>query len=96
MDEWLRTSDNWPTFEENALRFIQDQLDYLENKVKNCVKTCIICDGPLECEMIKPSVCSKKLCIYSHEQYGLGADLTSEIRENPDVVDLLVTLACSA
>jgi len=41
--------------------------------------------------MIKPSVCSNSLCVHSHEQYGLGADVASEIRDSSDVVDLLIS-----
>lgn len=43
--------------------------------------------------MIKPSVCDNKVCTFSHEQYGLGADVASEIRDNHTVVDMLLTLA---
>lgn len=41
--------------------------------------------------MIKPAVCEKDLCVHAHEQYGLGADVASEIRDFPDVVDLLIS-----
>jgi hypothetical protein len=36
-------------------------------------------------------VCSKNLCVHAYEQYGIGADVTTEIRDNSDVVDLLIT-----
>jgi len=41
--------------------------------------------------MIKPAVCGDDLCVHSHEQYGLGADVCSEIKKSPDVVDLLIS-----
>jgi hypothetical protein len=46
--------------------------------------------------MIKPAVCAKNLCIHSHEQYGLGADVATEIRESSDVVDLLIGFTVAA
>jgi poly [ADP-ribose] polymerase 6/8 len=72
--------------------WILNVLDYIKKRIQNCTQTCIICDGPLPFEMIKPAVCGKNLCVHSHEQYGLGADVASEIRDNPDVVDFLICL----
>jgi len=46
--------------------------------------------------MMKPGVCDKNLCVRSHEQYGLGADVASEIRDTPDVVDLLISFCFAA
>lgn len=70
--------------------FIGKILDHLIWRIDNCTKTCIICDGELPFQMIKPAVCGKSLCVHSHEQYGLGADVASEVRDSPDVVDLLL------
>ena len=33
------------------------------------------------------------LCIASYEQYGLGSDIAAEVRYNPEVIYLLITLA---
>lgn len=41
--------------------------------------------------MIKPSVCGNALCVHSYEQYGLGADVATEIRDSADVVDALIS-----
>jgi len=71
--------------------FVGAILDHILERVSNCTKSCIICDGPLPFQMIKPAVCDKSLCVHSHEQYGLGADVVSELRDNPSVVDLLIS-----
>ena len=61
-------------------------------------------------EGLKPTVCSKQLCIFRHEQFGLGIDLESEIMKSmklrfkiktkiskgPDIVDLMITMAYTA
>lgn len=47
-------------------------MNYLVERIRNCTRTCIICDDPLPFQMVKPAVCDKNLCCHSHEQYGLG------------------------
>jgi len=95
LDDWLnggketKSKPNWPAKE--GVDFIGKVLDQILERVDNCTKTCIICDGPLPFQMIKPAVCDRNLCVHSHEQYGLGADVASELRDNPPVVDLLIS-----
>jgi len=100
MDDWLNgdkndknSKCNWPPKDDN---WVVDALKHLEQRILNCTKTCIICDGPLLAQMIKPSVCNKSLCVHSYETYGLGADVASELRESADVVDLLVSFCYGA
>src|SRR5690349_2679262 len=71
-------------------------MEYLIFKLQNCTKDCIICDSPLDFQMVKPTVCERKLCLFSHEQYGLGADVASTITHYPDLVDLLISLTSAA
>jgi len=56
----------------------------------------MICDDNMSFEGIRPTICSKSLCIFRHEQFGLGVDLDSEIENHPDVVDLMITMAYTA
>eukprot|EP01116_Phalansterium_solitarium_P004513 TRINITY_DN1553_c0_g1_i2.p1 TRINITY_DN1553_c0_g1~~TRINITY_DN1553_c0_g1_i2.p1 ORF type:complete len:305 (+),score=125.06 TRINITY_DN1553_c0_g1_i2:874-1788(+) len=46
--------------------------------------------------MLKPAVCDSPLCLYSHEHFGLGADVASFVRASPEVVDLLVSCCAAA
>mmetsp|Transcript_5957 Transcript_5957/g.8323 ORF Transcript_5957/g.8323 Transcript_5957/m.8323 type:complete len:599 (+) Transcript_5957:141-1937(+) len=94
LDDWLNQKGNWPA--KDPSQFILNVMNYLVERINNCTKTCIICDDALPFQMIKPAVCDKQLCTHSHEQYGLGADVASEIRDNPEVVDLLVSFAYAA
>lgn len=84
-----KSTPNWPPKPDN--RFIVNAINHCVLRINDCTKTCIICDGPLPFQMIKPSVCSNPLCVHSYEQYGLGADVATEIRDSSDVVDLLIS-----
>jgi hypothetical protein len=46
--------------------------------------------------MLKPTVCDKSLCLFSYNQYGLGADLASEIRNAGNIVDILISFTVAA
>jgi hypothetical protein len=50
----------------------------------------------LKIKSLKPTVCNKPLCLFSHEQYGLGVSLDIMLQQQPDVIDLLITLCSSA
>eukprot|EP01114_Cavostelium_apophysatum_P019380 TRINITY_DN6231_c0_g1_i1.p1 TRINITY_DN6231_c0_g1~~TRINITY_DN6231_c0_g1_i1.p1 ORF type:complete len:564 (-),score=140.41 TRINITY_DN6231_c0_g1_i1:26-1717(-) len=93
LNDWLNEPGNWPP---KDLHFIQKVMDHMIYTIKNCTKNCIICNDPLPFQMIKPAVCDNTLCVHSHEQYGLGADVASEIRDSPDVVDLLISFTIAA
>jgi hypothetical protein len=52
LDEWLNRKDSWPYKNED---WFTDVLKFVQSRIVNCTKTCVICDGPLPFEMIKPS-----------------------------------------
>eukprot|EP01080_Neovahlkampfia_damariscottae_P006918 gene6918-11081_t len=95
--------NQWPIKERVSKKtqkiYLYDLCLLLENIIKNCSAHCIICGEKLPYAGIKPVVCDKPLCLFSHEQYGLGVNIESEIIKHPDIVDLMVTLchaACSS
>lgn len=45
---------------------------------------------------MKPAVCGNPLCVFSHAQYGLGEDVSTFIRKNPEVADLLICTTYAA
>ena len=71
-------------------------INYAVERIQNCTKNCIICDSFLSLQMMKPAVCDNKLCLFSHEQYGIGADVASEIHHYSEVVDLLISFTAAA
>jgi hypothetical protein len=68
-------------------------LEHIERTIATCTTSCMICDGPLEYGGSKPVVCDKELCVYKYEELGLGADIAAEIRNAPEIVDLLISFA---
>ena len=60
-----------------------------------CTEFCLVCHCKTfdKFEALKPYVCSNELCLYQYMNYGMGPSLEHEIRSQPLVVDLLVSLA---
>lgn len=93
------TKKNWPFSEiqknENKKLF-QDLVNYTQNIIMNTSKKCMICEDVLPSEGLRPTICPKTLCVFRHEQFGLGVDLESTLLNQPDLVDLMITMAYSA
>jgi hypothetical protein len=70
--------------------------EFTENIILTCNDHCLICGKKVKYPGLKPTVCLKKLCLFTHEQFGLGVDLETEIMERGDIVDLLISFAYSA
>jgi len=79
-----------------GMNYMEYLLDYTEQVIKTSPSKCLICGGKLPFEGIKPMCCENQLCIFSHEQYGLGVDLESAIKKTPDVVDLFISMCYAA
>jgi len=75
--------------------FYKSLCDFVENIVLSCNDHCLICGKRVKYPGLKPTVCLKKLCLFTHEQFGLGVDLETELLERGDIVDLLITFAYS-
>lgn len=60
-----------------------------------CTEFCLVCHCKTfdNFEALKPYVCSKGLCLFQYMSLGMGPSLEHEIRTQPFVVDLLVSLA---
>ncbi|KAI0181535.1 hypothetical protein GGR52DRAFT_42602 [Hypoxylon sp. FL1284] len=69
---------------------IQFALHYLVN----CTDYCTICHRELKdkFDVLKPYVCGKPLCLYQYMNLGFGPSIESEIVNQPQVVDLLVSV----
>ena len=60
---------------------------------------CVICDdrhNQLLRAMLKPTVCSKELCVFQFQTLGIMSDVADSIETQPKVVDLLITMAKAA
>lgn len=60
-----------------------------------CTEFCLVCHCKTkDCfEALKPYVCSNGLCLFQYMTLGIGPSLEYEVRTQPYVVDMLVSLA---
>ena len=74
-----------------AMQFAMDQL-------KNCTEYCQACHARLSKShrSLKPTVCSRDLCLYQHISLGMGRSVEYEILCQPNVVDLLINFCYAA
>ncbi|KDQ20058.1 hypothetical protein BOTBODRAFT_184055 [Botryobasidium botryosum FD-172 SS1] len=71
---------------------------YLVRRLTLCTRYCTVCHNPidLQYEVLRPYVCSSKLCSYQYYVMGWGPSLEYEIIHNTVVVDLLLSLTYTA
>ena len=69
---------------------------FLEERLRSCNRTCLVCDAPLEYVSLKPATCSADLCVHGYNQYGLGLDVYNELLTNRRVADLLISVFYAA
>lgn len=86
----------WPIPSDKVKPTFEKFYETMYDRLKNCTKYCIICDNELGYVGLKPAVCDRQLCVFSHSQYGLGEDVGLFIQNNPEVTDLLICLCCAA
>mmetsp|Transcript_12956 Transcript_12956/g.16925 ORF Transcript_12956/g.16925 Transcript_12956/m.16925 type:complete len:583 (+) Transcript_12956:151-1899(+) len=67
-----------------------------EDVLKGVTKTCLVCAEEIPFEGPVPVVCDKDSCIFSHQQYAIGIDVELRIINNPEVVDLLISILYAA
>ena len=62
-----------------------------------CTEFCLVCHCRVRdsFEALKPYVCSSSLCLYQYMALGLGPSIEYEIRSQPYVVDMLISLTYS-
>ncbi|CAK7263267.1 hypothetical protein SEPCBS57363_000466 [Sporothrix epigloea] len=74
-----------------AMQFAMDQL-------KNCTHYCQACHSRLDKNhrSLKPTVCSRDLCLYQHISLGMGRSVEYEILCQSNVVDLLINFCYTA
>ncbi|EPE06278.1 ubiquitin conjugating enzyme [Ophiostoma piceae UAMH 11346] len=67
-------------------------MQFAVDRLRNCTKYCQSCYTELDknWQSLKPTVCSRELCLYQHIQIGLTQYLEYEILCQPAVIDLLI------
>ncbi|KAF8484084.1 hypothetical protein JB92DRAFT_3085748 [Gautieria morchelliformis] len=68
---------------------------YLVRRFMLCSRYCLVCHSRIATnfEALKPYVCDAGLCTYQYYALNIGTSIEYEICNNPQVVDLLVSLA---
>jgi len=95
-NDFLKKHCPLSTFNDDKKNYMEAILSLTENVIKNSPSYCIICGDKMSIVGLKPNVCEKQICIFSHEQYGLGIDIESAIKQDPELVDLMLTLCYAA
>jgi hypothetical protein len=73
----------------NNLAFI---IKYFCDELSNICKHCVLCKRPLNYHCVKPTICNNGLCQVQYVNMGIGFSLESEIIDNPETTDLLISL----
>jgi hypothetical protein len=70
-------------------------LDFLFDRLEKSYQYCSICHGPVQftAQAFKPFVCDKEICFFMLTELGFSVLMESEVRKNPEVTDLLLSLA---
>ncbi|KAI1471328.1 uncharacterized protein F4812DRAFT_174264 [Daldinia caldariorum] len=69
-------------------------MQFALRRLVRCTDYCTICHRRVKgnFEALRPYVCSNPLCLHQYMNIGLGPNIDFEIRSQPKVVDLLVSL----
>ena len=77
--------------------FLVQVVKYAELRLRTLNEFCVVCDDrQVLSTMLKPNVCSKDLCAFSFQALGVMANAADYIKTQPEVVDLLITMAKAA
>ncbi|KAJ5772170.1 hypothetical protein N7520_002699 [Penicillium odoratum] len=91
------TSDHYldTGFETTRTSFPLVAIQFTLRHFVRCTEFCLVCHCKTfdSFEALKPYVCSKGLCLFQYMNFGMGPNLEHDIRKQPNVVDLLVSLA---
>ncbi|XP_071845856.1 protein mono-ADP-ribosyltransferase PARP6-like isoform X2 [Apostichopus japonicus] len=91
-----KTAKQKPTLEYG---FLYQVIAYLNKRLITLSEFCVVCDEPHIFQngaMLKPAVCQRELCVFSHQTLGVMQDPSVNIAAGAEVVDLLVAMVVSA
>ena len=84
--------------EKESLSLPMVAMQFALRRLCKCTEYCMVCHQRLRAQYqtLKPFVCSDTLCSYQYFSLGLGPNLEHEIKCNPHVVDILISLFYAA
>jgi len=95
-NDYLKTNFPLDKVITDKKKFFEPLIAFVKDTIQESSKYCMICHKKTKYPGLKPPICKKIGCLSSHEKYGLGIDLEQEVKENPQVLDLLLCFAYSA
>ncbi|XP_031472094.1 protein mono-ADP-ribosyltransferase PARP6 isoform X5 [Phasianus colchicus] len=87
---------NVPTLEYG---FLVQIMKYAEQRIPTLNEYCVVCDEQHVFQngsMLKPSVCTRELCVFSFYTLGVMSGAAEEVATGAEVVDLLVAMCRAA
>ena len=97
--QFLRTGEMKQYQSQIVTGYNECPLLYLVLEIAECFidlsDHCCICRKPLE-PGVRPSVCDNTLCNFQFSQLGIGNSVSQEIKNDPDVADLVISLFAAA
>lgn len=82
-------------WEKRGEGFLSALAELLADRLANSGNHCLMCDAALPFPGLKPTVCDQSFCSFQLEEMGIGSSL-AQFEMDPEVADLLLTLAVSA
>lgn len=81
------------------LGFLIQVYQYARQRIPTLNEFCVVCDDAHVFQngaMLKPSVCSRELCVFAFQTLGVMADAAESVATGAEVVDLLIAMTRSA
>lgn len=72
---------------------------YTRQRIPTINEYCVICDELHVFQngaLLKPAVCTRELCVFAFQEFGLMADAAEDIATGAEVVDLLINMTLTA
>ncbi|KAL5005203.1 hypothetical protein ScPMuIL_018659 [Solemya velum] len=79
--------------------FLVQMFRYARQRIPTLNEYCVVCDEPHVFQngaMLKPSVCSRELCVFAFQTLGVMSDAAEDIATGAEVVDLLIAMTRAA
>lgn len=79
--------------------FLVQIFRYVRQRIPTMNEYCVVCDEQHVFQngaMLKPSVCSRELCVFAFQTLGVMADAADDIATGAEVVDLLINMTRAA
>ena len=71
-------------------------LDTFYFTFEECTTRCMVCWDLLNSSSMRITHCDREPCTFAVEQLGVGVSVVSELKEHPEVFEVLIALSCAS